>query len=607
MASITHVAKLSILTKTRDSPCGYKANYNDGRLVGKPTPTAANQGTQITVQDLFYNVPTRKRALKSGSDEFHRVADVVSKYAIHNVGVSFSLKKEGDSTLYVRTSKEFDLKQNIASVFGHAIAKELLPVEKEEARHLRFKLKAQVTNVNYNTKKFNFLLFINHRLVECGAIKKALEMVYSAYLPKGTHPFVYMSLEIDPRNVDVNVHPTKHEVQFLHQDEIIELIQQAVDAKLMGSNHSRTFHTQTLLPGVIPRESLDAMEKETSVKEKEEAKNMVRTDAREQKLDKFLDKYLKAKPAPSTTIPEKKKSEEEEDPFSEPMEIEEEKVESKTEPLETLESSGTTSAGVVRRDIRLASVRELREQIRENSHEGLRSLMASLHFVGCVNPTFSLIQHSTKLYLANIPKLSEHLFYQIFLRDFGNFAAIRLDPAPSLKELALIALDSEESGWTEADGSKEDLAEFVVKSLSDKAEMLDDYFSIEICRDSGCLVTLPMLLDNFIPFLSALPVFILRLATEVIWEDEVSCFQSFAKETAKFYAVQKEGIVARYDAKQHEDEGEEEDSDQWKETVEQVVIPACKKLLWPPKTCTDDMTLVQVANLPDLYKVFERC
>ena len=604
MASITHVAKLSILTKTRDSACGYRASYNDGRLVGKPSPTAANQGTQITVQDLFYNVPTRKRALKSGSDEFHRVADVVSKYAIHNVGVSFSLKKEGDATLYVRTSKDFDVKQNIAAVFGHAIAKELIEVEKEEARHLRFKLRAQVTNVNYNTKKFNFLLFINHRLVECGPIKKALEMVYSAYLPKGTHPFVYMSLEIDPRNVDVNVHPTKHEVQFLHQDEIIELVQQAVDAKLMGANNSRTFYARALLPGAIPRESLEAMEKAAAtttsgtlaVKEKE----MIRTDAREQKLDKFLDKSVRVKTTAEVSVPIS------DDPFEEPMELGE---------VEQMEKSVLSdvkpnlSVGPERRDIRLASVRQLREQVRDDSHEGLRGLMASLHFVGCVNPTFSLIQHSTKLYLANIPRLSEHLFYQIVLRDFGNFAALRLDPAPSLKELAMIALDSEDSGWTEADGSKEDLAQFVVKSLMDKAEMLDDYFSLELDQESETLITLPLLLNNFVPFLTALPTFILRIATEVIWDDEISCFQSFASELAKFYAVAKDGIVARYDTKQHEEDSgdEDEDTDRWKEVVEQIVMPACKKMLWPPKTCTDDMTLVQVANLPDLYKVFERC
>lgn len=80
LASVSHVAKLTILTKTKDSPCGYKSSYCDGKPVeAKPKPCAANQGTQITVEDLFYNVPTRLRVLKSPSDEFNRISDVITK------------------------------------------------------------------------------------------------------------------------------------------------------------------------------------------------------------------------------------------------------------------------------------------------------------------------------------------------------------------------------------------------------------------------------------------------------------------------------------------------------------------------------------------------
>ena len=80
LASISHVAKLTILTKTQDQACGYRVEYSDGRpLTDKPKPCAANVGTQITVEDLFFNVPTRKRVLQSPSDEFNRIAAVVSK------------------------------------------------------------------------------------------------------------------------------------------------------------------------------------------------------------------------------------------------------------------------------------------------------------------------------------------------------------------------------------------------------------------------------------------------------------------------------------------------------------------------------------------------
>lgn len=96
---------------------------------------------------------------------------------------------------------------------------------------------------------------------------------------------------------------------------------------------------------------------------------------------------------------------------------------------------------------------------------GLRNLISNHSFVGCVDHKWSLIQHSTKLYLADNHKVSRELIYQSLIRRFGNLPAIRLSEPVSLKTLALAALETEESGWTEADGEKEELAEFVVRCL----------------------------------------------------------------------------------------------------------------------------------------------
>lgn len=85
--------------------------------------------------------------------------------------------------------------------------------------------------------------------MDSSKIKKAIEGLYSAFLPKGASPFVYLSLSIDPAKVDVNVHPTKSEVHFLHEDEIVDAIVAAVDKALAGANASRSFTVQTMLPG----------------------------------------------------------------------------------------------------------------------------------------------------------------------------------------------------------------------------------------------------------------------------------------------------------------------------------------------------------------------
>ena len=206
-------------------------------------------GTQISVEDLFYNVAVRRKAFKSPNEEHSKVADMISKYAIHNPAVGFSLKKFGESIAHIRTPSNSSVLNNIKIVYGPTVSRELLEISQKDEK-LAYEMKGYISNANYSVKKFEFLLFINHRLVESSSLKKAIDIVYVNYLPKDKHPFVYLSLEISPMNVDVNVHPTKHEVKFLHEDMIIESIQKCVENALLGSNESRHFYTQMLLPKI---------------------------------------------------------------------------------------------------------------------------------------------------------------------------------------------------------------------------------------------------------------------------------------------------------------------------------------------------------------------
>lgn len=126
------------------------------------------------------------------------------------------------------------------------------------------------------------------------ALKQSIDQVYATYLPKGSHPFLYVSLEIAASTVDVNVHPTKHEVHFLYEEEILTKISQEIEKKLLGSNASRNFYTQTLLPGASnPSDCSDEEEKQKS--EIKYAKHMVRTDPKSQKLEKFFGSTTKDK------------------------------------------------------------------------------------------------------------------------------------------------------------------------------------------------------------------------------------------------------------------------------------------------------------------------
>ncbi|KAM4607765.1 DNA mismatch repair protein Mlh1 [Polymixia lowei] len=635
LASISHVAHVTITTKTADAKCAYRANYSDGKLKGPPKPCAGNQGTQILVEDLFYNVSTRRKALKSPGEEYSRIVEVVSRYAIHNSGKSLSVKKQGETVADVRSLPNASIVDNIRGVFGNAVSRELIEVGCEDLK-LAYKLKGYISNANYSVKKCILILFINHRLVESSALKKAIETVYAAYLPKNTHPFLYLSLEIAPHNIDVNVHPTKHEVHFLHEDCIIESVQKHIESKLLGSNSSRTYFTQTLLPGLSVSAGSEVKPSSSSTAESSErvyAHQMVRTDCRAQKLDAFLQPREKPAPAPEPAGPSSEEAVTDPRPAA-PSDADEMED---TEMLEALveqeegvpKDCDETSAGTPdlprkrprtgqeeaegqedltaaatprRRVIKLNSVKELRAEITENTHKGLQDMLQNHSFVGCVSPQWSLIQHHTKLYLLNTTKLSQELFYQILIYDFGNFGVLRLSTPAPLYDLAMLALDSEESGWTEEDGPKEGLAQYIVDFLKKKAEMLEDYFSTEIDQE-GNLLGLPLLLDNYSPVMEGLPMFILRLATEVNWDNEKECFRDFGKECSHFYSIRKQYILEAEPGEEQKD-GE---LNSWRWKVEHVIFKAFRSLFSPPKNFSEDGSVLQIANLPDLYKVFERC
>ncbi|KAK5139372.1 hypothetical protein LTR04_003632, partial [Oleoguttula sp. CCFEE 6159] len=303
LASISHIAHLTVTTKTKESSCAWRAHYASGKLSpakpgqsADPKPCAGRQGTQITVEDLFYNVPTRRRAFRSASEEYAKILDLVGRYAVHSAGVAFSCKKQGESSASVSVPSNSSTVDRIRIIHGGAVANELIRFEAANERW-GFNSEGWISNANYNVKRTVLLLFINHRSVESSSIRKAIEQTYATFLPKGGHPFVYLSLEIDPARVDVNVHPTKREVNFLNEDEIIEVICDEIRASLGKVDTSRTFMIQSLLPGTRVPEAIMTPTKDTTTvgtageheapnstrrttTHKPYENNLVRTDAR---------------------------------------------------------------------------------------------------------------------------------------------------------------------------------------------------------------------------------------------------------------------------------------------------------------------------------------
>ncbi|TPX58720.1 hypothetical protein PhCBS80983_g02957 [Powellomyces hirtus] len=671
LASISHVAHVTITTKQESSPCAWRACYSDGKLKppkpgmsADPKPCAGNKGTQIVVEDLFYNVTTRRKALKSASEEYNRILDVVHKYAIHNSKTSFTCKKQGANTADVHTASAARTLDNIRYVYGAAIAKELLEVQHDDDRY-EFKLEGYVSNANFNTKKMAFLLFINHRSVDSANLKRAIEAVYTEYLPRGTHPFVYLSVEIKPQNVDVNVHPTKREVHFLYEDKIIENICGALQQRLADANQSRTFYTQSFLPGAsgVPSESIAAKAKSGKAPEHK----LVRTDSRSRTLDAFITNIASSPLVPSSPssdmgqqdIPRKRTRIEADeandalrtggqdspdgvltiddvdmasgDPSSAaPLPRRSDGTdrgdddEESTMEVDTIRPPARprvpkAAATRQRVTVKLTSVLELRDAVQEARHRGLSDVFAGHTFVGFVDDTLALIQFQTKLYMVNYENWSEELFYQLALLGFSNFGYLHLAKPASVSELVLMALDDEDmEAWGDNIMSKEHIAKKCCQLLVDRSDMLQEYFSVTVNR-KGELLTLPVILRGYVPPMDKLPLFLLRLNSQVNWESEKECFATFCKELAIFYAVEpppspnpplidSDPTSRPCTPTSSRSAPISKAAAEYRWTVEHVIFPALKTQQFSaPRSMTETGSIVQLANLPDLYRVFERC
>ncbi|KAI5917233.1 histidine kinase-like ATPase [Camillea tinctor] len=602
LASISHIAHLTVTTKTKHSSCAWRAHYDGGKLSPAkpgqspdPKPTAGRNGTQISVEDLFYNVPTRRKAFRSASDEYNKIIDMVGRYAIHCNGVAFSCKKHGDSGTSIAVPSQAATIDRIRQIHGGGVANELIEFTTSDDRW-GFKASGWATNANYHIKKTTLLLFINNRSVDSSNIKKAVEQTYSAFLPKNGHPFVYLSLEIDPQRVDVNVHPTKREVNFLNEDEIIQAVCQIIRDKLAAVDTSRTFMTQTLLPGTILPSTASQQDDDSSTKppattarktsSRPYENNLVRTDASLRKITSMFPS-ASGSPAPGTSA--NAPSEGGTDPVYEITD---------REPI----------------FCRLTSVRELRTAVRDDMHHELTEIFANHTFVGIVDERRRLaaIQGGVKLFLIDYGRACFEYFYQVGLTDFGNFGAIKFQPALDLREVLTIAAEHEKATVADGELATDDdfdvseVVETVARQLIERREMLQEYFSLEV-SPTGELSSIPLLLKGYTPPMAKLPQFLLRLGPHVDWTDEKLCFESFLKELATFYVPEQLPPIPSNDvAEDNVPDEVKMRRAQIRRAVEHIFFPAFKARLVATKSFMKGGVL-ELANLKGLYRVFERC
>ena len=215
LSSIAAVSKLTILTRTKDSSVGYKISSYGG-VVRNFEEVSKNVGTEVEVRDLFYNTPARKKFLRKTSTEYSKIREIVLKEALANSDVSFSLDLDGKKNL--QTSGN-GMENTILELFGKSVLKNLKKFEYGYLGNVE---------ILRSTKDFLFT-FVNNRYVKSLTIERAIIDGYYTKLMKGKYPFAIIFYNTDPKEIDVNVHPSKKIVKFSNDKIVYSEIKSAID------------------------------------------------------------------------------------------------------------------------------------------------------------------------------------------------------------------------------------------------------------------------------------------------------------------------------------------------------------------------------------------
>lgn len=246
LASIASVSKLTIKTSRGDS--AGTTLYLEGGFVKKKSKSDARKGTEITVDELFYNTPARLKYMKTIHTELGHITDIIYRMALAHPKIRFEL--EHNQKLLFKTSGDGDILHVIAKIYGINVVRKMLPIQ---AKTLDFRITGYVCKPEVTRASRNYIsIIINGRFIKNVALNQAILRAYHTLLPIGRSPLTVLKIEMDPILLDVNVHPTKLEVRFSKEKELIELLENTI---------KHTFNKTHLIPE-MSKENKNSVTKE---------------------------------------------------------------------------------------------------------------------------------------------------------------------------------------------------------------------------------------------------------------------------------------------------------------------------------------------------------
>src|SRR5207253_2337570 len=244
LASIASVARVELITHTKDDAAGTRVAIDGGRM--RDVKDAAHpRGTTIGVRDLFFNTPARRKFLRSEATESYHLTNLTTHYALAHPEIALTLTNNGRETLRVAPAQ--DLRERAYQVFGAQFLDGLLEVDNRTAESAKA-FPAQIARVQgfvsapreRRTSRDAQFLFVNGRFVRDRLIGRALSEGYRSILPHGVYPAALLFIDVPLEEVDVNVHPAKTEVRFRRAAAVADAVRETVRAGLASAGYAPT-------------------------------------------------------------------------------------------------------------------------------------------------------------------------------------------------------------------------------------------------------------------------------------------------------------------------------------------------------------------------------
>lgn len=224
LASIAAVSRLTLMSSQSDDGVGYQVEVNGTAFDHQAIqPVALRKGTHIRVQDLFFNVPARRKFLKKPSTEFGHIEEIVRRLALTHFDIRFMLEHNNQVRLNLPVADSGQLRfQRVQQLLGHQFTQNAYWLDTQS---ISMRLSGWLGHPSDARPQADLqYVYVNGRIVKDKTISHALRMAYDGILHGHQYSAYLLFLEVDPEQIDVNVHPTKHEIRFLNQREVHEFV-----------------------------------------------------------------------------------------------------------------------------------------------------------------------------------------------------------------------------------------------------------------------------------------------------------------------------------------------------------------------------------------------